>query len=365
MINEKLLKNEEKVVYELRSLYSSFGYSQYKMSKFEEYDLYVRNKDFLISDRIITFTDTNGKLLALKPDVTLSIINNYSKSSGPIQKMYYNENVYRVSGVNGRFREIMQTGLECIGELGSYEIGEVLYLAIKSLDVIDESFSLEISHAQLLYSLLADAGIEKNVLPEILECIKNKSSGENENLLKENKITAGQSELISALNDSYGDIKSFEKTIKAFSLSEKTEEYLNEFSKILNSVISDENKGKITVNFSLSSDAGYYSGIVFKGYINGIPVCVLSGGQYDKLMKKFGENAGAVGFAVYLDSLERFKNKASEYDTDVILLCDKNSGLSSVINAVEEIIAGGESVLVQNTVPENISYKRIIKWEGR
>lgn len=365
MINEKLLKNEEKVVYELRSLYSSFGYSQYKMSKFEEYDLYVRNKDFLISDRIITFTDTNGKLLALKPDVTLSIINNYSKSSGAIQKMYYNENVYRVSGVNGRFREIMQTGLECIGEIGSYEIAEVLYLAIKSLGVIDECFSLEVSHAQLLYSLLADAGIEKNVLSEVLACINNKSSGENENLLKENKITAGQAELISALNDSYSDINSLKKTMNAFSLSENTEEYLNEFTKILNSVLSEENKGKITVNFSLSSDAGYYSGIVFKGYINSIPVCVLSGGQYDKLMKKFGENAGAVGFAVYLDSLERFKSKASQYDTDVILLCDKASDLSSVIKAVEEIIAGGERVLVQNSVPDNISYKRIIKWEGR
>ena len=71
MINEKILKNDERAVFALRSLYRGFGYSKYKMSKFEEYDLYVRNKDFLISDSIITFTDTNGKLMALKPDVTL------------------------------------------------------------------------------------------------------------------------------------------------------------------------------------------------------------------------------------------------------------------------------------------------------
>ena len=73
-IENKLLKSDEKVVLELRSLYEKYGYAQYKMSKFEEYDLYVRNKDFLVSDNIITFTDTNGKLMALKPDVTLSII---------------------------------------------------------------------------------------------------------------------------------------------------------------------------------------------------------------------------------------------------------------------------------------------------
>ena len=70
------LKREERVLFQLRSLYQSYGYRPYKMSKFEEYDLYVRNKDFLVSDGIITFTDTDGRLMALKPDVTLSIIKN-------------------------------------------------------------------------------------------------------------------------------------------------------------------------------------------------------------------------------------------------------------------------------------------------
>ena len=97
MLNENILKNDEKAIYNLRSLYRRFGYSRFKMSKFEEYDLYVRNKDFLISDGIITFTDTNGRLLALKPDVTLSIIKNAKDIKGQVEKLYYNENVYRIS----------------------------------------------------------------------------------------------------------------------------------------------------------------------------------------------------------------------------------------------------------------------------
>ena len=76
MIDENLLKREEKAIITLRSLYRKYGYMPYKMNKFEEYELYMRNKEFLVSDRIITFNDTNGKLLALKPDVTLSIIKN-------------------------------------------------------------------------------------------------------------------------------------------------------------------------------------------------------------------------------------------------------------------------------------------------
>ena len=46
------LKREEKAIFHLRSLFEQHGYSQFKMNKFEEYDLYVRNKDFLISDNI-------------------------------------------------------------------------------------------------------------------------------------------------------------------------------------------------------------------------------------------------------------------------------------------------------------------------
>ena len=87
-IDLSVLKNDEKAIFGLRSIYRRYGYSQYKMSKFEEYDLYVRNKDFLVSDNIITFTDTTGKLLALKPDVTLSIIKNGKDVPGVIEKVY-------------------------------------------------------------------------------------------------------------------------------------------------------------------------------------------------------------------------------------------------------------------------------------
>ena len=131
MINESIIKNDERAIFELRELYRQYGYSQFKMSKFEEYDLYVKNKDFLVSDEVITFTDRNGRLMALKPDVTLSIIKNTADKPGAVQKVYYNENVFRVSKGTHSFKEIMQAGLECIGDLHSYEIAEVVLLAVR------------------------------------------------------------------------------------------------------------------------------------------------------------------------------------------------------------------------------------------
>ena len=149
---DSVLKNEEKAIFALRGLYESYGYSQYKMSKFEEYDLYVKNKDFLISDSVITFTDRGGKLMALKPDVTLSILKNGKDAPGQVQKVYYNENVYRVSGES--FKEIMQVGLECIGDTDSYCLYETLMLAAKSLETISDEYVLDISHLGIISAVL-------------------------------------------------------------------------------------------------------------------------------------------------------------------------------------------------------------------
>ena len=364
MINEALLKNEELAVFGLRSLYSDFGYTQYKMSKFEEYDLYVRNKDFLISDRVITFTDTNGKLLALKPDVTLSIITNLGKSIEGIHKMYYNENVYRVSGATGRFKEIMQTGLECIGDIGIYETAEVLYLAIKSLALTDGNFRLEVAHASLLTELLTSNGIAQEALSEVLEAVKIKSSGLTEALLKADKINACQAELISVLCRNFPDFSSFTSAVAPFVKEGECSRLFGEFGDIVNSCTNEAANGKININFSLASDAGYYSGIVFKGFINGIPQSVLSGGQYDKLMKKLGSKGGAVGFAVYLDSFERFGEKAEEYDIDTVLLIKESDSPADILKAAEKIRSTGESVCVVKAVPTDLRYRRVLLAEG-
>ena len=91
-INETVLKEEERIAFILRSLYRQYGFLQYKMSKFEEYDLYANCRDFLVSDNIITFTDTNGKLMALKPDVTLSIVRSTRDIPVYVNKVFYNEN---------------------------------------------------------------------------------------------------------------------------------------------------------------------------------------------------------------------------------------------------------------------------------
>ena len=76
------ISSTEKLGLTLKNIFEGYGYTPYKMSKFEEYELYARNLDFLGDGGILTFTDVSGRLMALKPDVTLSIVKNSLGSSG-------------------------------------------------------------------------------------------------------------------------------------------------------------------------------------------------------------------------------------------------------------------------------------------
>ena len=115
------------------SLYETAGCRKYHMGRFEEYSLYQENRSFLSSEQVITFTDLDGRLLALKPDVTLSIAKTAQPAPGETLRYYYHENVYRPSAESHTFKEISQMGLELLGAVGEAEVQQAVCLAAQSL----------------------------------------------------------------------------------------------------------------------------------------------------------------------------------------------------------------------------------------
>lgn len=361
--SDLFLSFNEKVVFALRSLYSSRGYSQYKMSKFEEYDLYAANKDFLISDSVITFTDIGGKLMALKPDVTLSIIKNIKDDPDTLNKVFYNENVYRISGGSHTYKEIMQAGLECLGDIDSYSICEVITLAAKSLETISDSCVLDISHLGLLENIFESFNIPKLARTQILKFIGEKNIHELEKYCLELGVQTENIDAIKFLVSASGNP---DEVIPAIieKLSGKTDISPLEDMKIILAAVDPALKSMIKIDFSVVNDIKYYNGIVFKGFIEGIPTSVLSGGQYDKLMQKMNRRSSAIGFAVYLDMLERFKALSNDYDFDVLLTYSEKSNLSSLNKFADKLTKNGERVLVLKKESKNIKYRKLIDFDS-
>ena len=316
-INDGILTSGEKTSLYLRELYSANGYKAYKMSKFEEYDLYAENKEFLVSDNVITFTDMGGKLMALKPDVTLSIIKNGRNLPDEISKVYYSENVYRAAKGDNSYKEIMQTGLECFGPIGIDEVKEVITLAAKSLKTVSDQSTLAVSDFSVVDALIKSLKLGVKDSIKVLKAVSEKNLGNVVSVLEQSPEKEKAAAFVKLVSLS-GDLKEIIGDLKALENAVDMKEY-SDFVQILGSLLSGECGDALSVDFSITGDANYYSGIVFRGFIKGIPAAVISGGQYDNLMKKLGKNARAIGFAVYVDMLDTLsENQEKESGDDYI-----------------------------------------------
>ncbi len=347
-MTDVILKREEQAVLTLRRLYRQYGYVPYKMSRFEEYDLYVRSKDFLVSDQIITFSGDRGKLMALKPDVTMSIVKNAPEEPGLVQKVYYDENVYR------DYREIMQAGLECVGDLDAYEIGEVVVLAAKSLALLGERYVLDISHMGLLNAVLDSSGLEAGERKQVLECLRRKNLHGLRDLLG-----SGEKKLLT-LAQCRG--KDSLMHIREILTTEEETTAWQELKDLLDLLETTGFGGSVRLDFSVGNNMRYYSGVVFRGYLEGIHTSVLSGGQYDRLPRKLGRKAKAIGFAIYVDLLEELQAGTQMTDVDTLILHDGSVSPAVLTAAAEEAAAAG-TVLVARQQPADRSWKQCIRFE--
>lgn len=350
---DKTLKKEEQAILNLRKLYQNYGYLPYKMSRFEEYDLYVRNKDFLVSDQVITFSDRRGKLLALKPDVTLSIIKNAGRAVAGIQRVYYNENVYRVDPQTRDFREIVQTGLECIGDLTAAEVAEVVLLAAQSLQALGENFVLDISHMGIVGGILEKSGLSRSGQEKAMQFLHQKNGHELQKLCA---AEGCHSEALLALLRADGDPVTVLRTVREADDGMLTES-IDQLEKICEVLQTAGFEHQIRVDFSVGSDMKYYCGVVFKGYLEGITTWILSGGQYDKLLQKMGRSGNAVGFAIYLNLLEQIR-ESQEFDVDMVLLYNEDTDLQTLFSVAAKLREAG-NVLTVSKVPENLHWRRL------
>jgi len=353
-----VLRYDEQAIMRLRALYRQFGYTQYRMSRFEEYELYADNKTFLASGEIITFTGAGGKLMALRPDVTLSIVKN-AKDNGALKKLYYNENVYRPDGYE--FREHMQVGLECIGDLDVYSMGETLILARRSLEMLNARSCLDVSHMGFINGLLGEENLAPEQRAEILRCLSARNMHELNALCGKYGFADTFRDRISKLTELYGPYGEVIGKLKSLNVNEETGGALEELEAIYGILRSFKAEKDINLDFSIVNDLRYYNGIIFHGYIEGIPAKVLSGGRYDELLRKFGKSSGAIGFAVYLDLLERLNQSGEEEEVDVLLIYGNGTAAEDLANAVMSITDSGKSVRVQRGDPGNIKHKEIIE----
>lgn len=362
MTDYSTLKRDEQVSLELRGLYERHGYKKFRMGKFEEYDFYSRNRDYFADSRLLAFTDLDGKLMALRPDVTLSIIKGTKATENLSEKLYYTENVYRASHSATEYKESYQIGIEHIGKVGAYTSLEMVSLAARSLRLIDSSCVLSLSHTGFLGGLFAGLGIDEASEKSIRGCIEGKNIHGIRAMIG-SKITEKQAEAVISVMSISGSFAEVLKEAKAFCITDEMSESLCELEQLYAAL--GEYRANIRLDFSIPSNTRYYNGLIFCGYVKGVPRAVLAGGRYDKLMERMGKKGlQAIGFALYFDELERFLNTQPLAPLDAAVLYDEKSEVSTVADTVKLLTGEGKKVWTGESLPRDRKWKKLIRIVG-
>ena len=291
----RILTPQERLSLELRPMYEAEGFRQYRMSRFEEYGFYRENRRFLSGGAALTFTDLDGRLMALKPDVTLSI----AKNAG-VGSYYYLENVYRPGRDNRSFQEIRQMGLEHIGELDADKEARIVALACRSLSAAGTRPALEVGHMGYAAGLLDALEIPRHLRGRLLRRVRDKNTHDFSALT--GLSDTRDLEALCALDGDWNDVF---PAAEALAKNDVMRGALRELETLYAKLSTRDGKpADLRLNLSLVNDLEYYNGLVFQGFLEGIPRPVLRGGRYDPLASRFRPGAKAIGFALYLDELE-------------------------------------------------------------
>lgn len=293
----------EQATFRLRALYEQAGYRKYRCSRFEEYALYQEYRRFLSDAQVVTFTDLDGKLRAIKPDVTLSIAKTAQPAPGACKRFYYNEEVCRPSRESHTFQTIRQMGLECMGAVDAAAQAEVVWLALQSLAALEVPTVLEVSHMGFVTGLLDALAVPESARGRLLELLNEKNAHELHAAALAEGLDEDAADALCNLLTLHGPLGATLTAAKAACRSEVQQAALEELQALQN-LLGEDGRGT-QLDLSMADEMEYYNGLVFTGYVAGVPRAVLKGGRYDYLMQRFTPGANAIGFAIYLDELER------------------------------------------------------------
>ncbi|HBT65274.1 MAG TPA: ATP phosphoribosyltransferase regulatory subunit [Ruminococcaceae bacterium] len=292
----------------LSNLFQLRGYSEVMTPGIELYDLFDAGEPVIPAESMYKLTDSRGRLLVMRPDSTLPIARltatRLKDAPFPV-RLYYAQDVYHMNhGRSGHNDQQFQAGIELIGASGERADLEMLSLAVESLRICDVGdFRVEIGHVGFFLSLVGQLNVDDDVKDTIRTLIEDKNYAALGGVL-DTLEPSDPVDFIRMLPRLFGGEEVLET---AWALCSNTEshaalKYLsNLYKKLCALGLSDH----VMIDLGMIHQNEYYTGVIFRGYIEGSGDTVISGGRYDTLLRRFGSDLPATGFGVNVDSLTK------------------------------------------------------------
>jgi ATP phosphoribosyltransferase regulatory subunit len=284
--------------------FESRGYGEVSTPAIE-YDEVLGRGDGRTASSAYRFFDERGELLALRSDMTVPIArlvaSRYPKAQMPLRLCYLASAFRAVRPQRGQMREFTQAGVELIGAPAPAGTAEVVEVLETTLDAVGlDRAVIGLGDADLYRQLLTELGIEGAARDSILgRLAMHDLVGLEAELSEVAGISDEQCATCVALSQLRGGSEVLEEARamggpaveRAIARIQETFEALEERGAA----------DRVRIDFGLLSALGYYSGAILEVYDPALGHVLGGGGRYDGLLKRFGVDLPAAGFALYLE----------------------------------------------------------------
>lgn len=342
-----------------------FGYREIKTPTVESTKLFEAKSGEEIKKSMFVFVDKGGREVALRPEVTPSVVRVYLRElktwPKPI-RLFYIANVFRYDEPQfGRYREFTQAGVEILGADGlHYDIELVLLLEefYDRLGLKDRGY--KVNNVAIFRGLASLSGLEEQEVEKVLYLMDKGLFYEAAKMLQErghNRYAALLNNMAS-LSEAPDKLSRLEELLIEVGLLGNVGgevERLRTYVETLRSL-----GVKVRPEPSFVRGIAYYTGIIFEVEVPGLGVSIAGGGRYDNLTTVYGgEELPSTGFAIGVERTmlalqERVQRKRSEIKVLVVSLADSNEALKALYGVAKQLRNAGYAVQAEVSPPHKL-----------
>lgn len=295
LYDEASLQN--KIASRFSTVYEQEGFLPINTPTLEFYDVFDGAGKSMKQEEMFTLTDNYGRLLVLRADnttPTARVIATKLRSAPVPLKLYYNQSVFRNNtDYQGRRSEFLQSGVELAGINGTRTDIICISTAFKALNTLNKKYMIEIGHVGFSNAIIEDLVLSDADKAQVQAYINTKNASLLGYLKTKEDIFK-----IRQLPWLYGGAEVLEKAAFLAEGNEKAQRALKSIAAIYESLRKAGYEENIIIDLGMAHAIEYYTGIVFRGYMEGTGDAVLTGGRYDNLIKSFDYDIPAIGFAI-------------------------------------------------------------------
>ena len=341
----------------LTDLFRRRGYAEVSTPEVEFYDLFLRSGNPIPQESMLKIIDRSGKIMVMRPDCTTPIARVAATKLKTLplpQRLYYAETVFRSGDQHrGGSSEIAQCGVELIGAAGRKADLEMIAMAVDALRACGLArFYIELGHAGFFRSLAERMELEEEQVEELRTLIEGKNFAALGDFLEPYQDRPATAAL-RRLSRLFGGAEVLDEA-EALAGENPSIAYLRELYSALRGAGYEK---YLRFDLGLVHQIDYYTGVVFRGYVEGAGDAVLSGGRYDGLVGAFGRSAPATGFAIDVDAVAACRPGA-EVPRVGTLVHFAESELDRALTAVDGRAAGTCELSPCESLEETISLAR-------